>query len=46
MILSQVLNGILLSVVLIFVLLSINGERIIGLYRNSAIFNAMGVGVS
>lgn len=38
---SQVLNGILLPVVLIFMLLLINDERIVGPYRNSAILNAV-----
>ena len=41
MFLSQVLNGILLPVVLIFMLLLTNDERIIGAYRNSALFNAI-----
>ena len=41
MFLSQVLNGILLPVVLIFMLLLTNDEQIIGPHRNSAIFNAI-----
>jgi NRAMP (natural resistance-associated macrophage protein)-like metal ion transporter len=41
MFLSQVLNGILLPVVLIFMLLLINDEQIVARYRNSAIFNAI-----
>jgi NRAMP (natural resistance-associated macrophage protein)-like metal ion transporter len=41
MFLSQVLNGILLPVVLVFMLLLINDERIVGPYRNSTILNAV-----
>ena len=41
MFLSQVLNGVLLPVVLLFMLLLINDERIVGPHRNSAAFNAI-----
>jgi Mn2+/Fe2+ NRAMP family transporter len=41
MFLSQVLNGVLLPVVLLFMLLLINDERIVGPHRNSALFNAV-----
>lgn len=39
MFLSQVLNGILLPVILIFMLLLTNDEQVVGPYRNSLIFN-------
>jgi len=41
MFLSQVLNGVLLPVVLLFMLLLINDERIVGPHCNSAVFNAI-----
>ncbi len=41
MYLSQVLNGILLPVVLIFILILINDRRLMGKYRNNRFYNAV-----
>ena len=40
-ILSQALNGILLPAVLVFMLLLINKERLMGKYVNSGLFNTV-----
>jgi len=41
MLLSQILNGILLPFVLIFLILLTNDTRLMGAYRNSWVFNAI-----
>jgi len=43
MYLSQVLNGILLPVVLIFILILINDRRLMGEYRNNRFYNAVSI---
>jgi Mn2+/Fe2+ NRAMP family transporter len=41
MFLSQVLNGLLLPIILVFMIVLINDERIVGRYRNTLIFNSI-----
>jgi Mn2+/Fe2+ NRAMP family transporter len=41
MVLSQVLNGVLLPVILIFVLLVTNDRLVMGNYKNSRVFNVI-----
>ncbi|MCE5238639.1 Nramp family divalent metal transporter [bacterium] len=43
MYLSQVLNGILLPAVLIFILILINDRRLMGEYRNNRFYNAVSI---
>jgi NRAMP (natural resistance-associated macrophage protein)-like metal ion transporter len=45
MYLSQVLNGILLPVVLVFILILINDPKLMGKYRNNRFYNVASVGV-
>ena len=44
MFLSQVLNGIMLPFVLIFMLILINNKRLMGRYRNGPVFNVIAWG--
>jgi Mn2+/Fe2+ NRAMP family transporter len=46
MYLSQVVNGLLLPVVLVFMLILINDERIMGRHTNSPIFNLIAIALS
>ena len=41
MFLSQVLNGLLLPIILVFMIVLINNERIVGRYRNTPTFNSI-----
>lgn len=41
MLLSQVLNGILLPFVLIFILILINRQRLMGAYVNRPVYNGL-----
>jgi len=38
---SQVINGLLLPIVLVFILLLVNDERIMGQYVNGRIYNTV-----
>ena len=45
MYLSQVLNGVLLPAVLIFILILVNDKRLMGKHRNNRFYNVVSVGV-
>ena len=40
----QVLNGVLLPIILVFILLLINNEKLVGSLRNTPIYNLLGWG--
>ena len=46
MLLSQVLNGILLPVILVFMLILINNKKLMGSYTNSKVFNYISWGLT
>ncbi len=46
MLLSQVLNGMLLPVILVFMLLLINNKKLMGKYTNGKIYNYLAWGTT
>jgi Mn2+/Fe2+ NRAMP family transporter len=40
----QVLNGVLLPIILVFILILINNERLVGALRNTPVYNLLGWG--